>query len=367
MAENKLNSVNEIIESPKFKSYDKTQQNEVLEEIIATGEATRHDVMLIYNNSIIDIPYLERLPYNVFLNIVINGRITGKELISLCNSSKLIQQQCNKPFTVEDTGETIPEYLFFLLLKDTAIDYDKIRQRRPNLSPRDVYFYYMVGDGVSYYRLDDKISYLVDMFGNPDYAPNDLFELLYGDNGNGNLGFLKWMVQRQDSFEYKRFGWIIGIIRQIFEDFGDLLLNEAGSLYDIDKISNQLGLTPEELLLNNYDEDLVNRDRITSFKELFPGIEFNLENYIEIVRNYPEYFRQYLLTIPKMADHETLLEKVAVVVNNINHAIGVASDYNYDKSKLLDSQDIEYLIRLHLRVLNDELKINTKFDLNQLL
>jgi hypothetical protein len=365
MDQDKLNSVKEIIESPKFKSYDKTQQNEVLEEIIATGEVPRHDVMVIYNGSIIDIPYLERLPYTVFLNVVINGRIAGKELISLCNSSKLIQQQCNKPFTVEDTRETIPEYLFFLLLKDTAIDYNKIRQRRPNLSPRDVYFYYTVGDGVSYYRLDDKISYLVDMFGNEEYAPNDLFELLYGDE-DGNLGFLRWMVQQLNLFEYKRFDWIIGIIYQIFKEFEDILL-EKGGLYDIDKMSNELGLTPEELLLNNYDQDLVNPDRMASFKELFPGIEFNLENYIEIVRNYPEYYRHYLLTIPKITDHQTLLGKAEILVDNINRSIQTTSNYNYDKSKLLDSQDIEYLIRLHLRVLNGELKINTKFDLNQLL
>jgi hypothetical protein len=364
MEQDKSGLLRQIITSPLFQSSNRQEQASMINQIIETGEVSKDDVMAIYND-INNIPYLEQLPYNVFLNVVINGGITGKELISLCNSSSKIKQQCNKPFKLEDTGETIPEYLFYLLLKHEDIDYDQVKLRRPNLSPRDVYFYYTVGDGVSYYRLDSKIAYMVDLFGNPDYTPNNLFELLYSDDDN-KLGFLRWMVQRHDSFEYKRFDWTIGVIYRISEDFEDLLF-EKGGLYDIDKMSDELGLTPEELLDNNYDDELIDSDRMASFKELFPGIEFTLENYIEIVRNYPEYFRQYLLTIPNITDHKSLLQRAEIVVNNINHAIDVATNYNNNSSKLLDRQDIEYLIRLHLRVLNGELKINTKFDLNQLL
>jgi len=356
MAQNNLDFVRMIITSSRFQAQSKTQQREVLEQIIATGEASRDDVVKIYNgNNNNDFAYLESLPYNVFLNVIINGDISGQSLINLCNTSNLINQQCNKPFKVEDTGETIPQYLFLLLLKKLGIDYDQIRQRIPDLSPRDLYFYYTVGDGLSYRRLNDKLVYIAENYNEDWLDVKDLYELLYEDDA-GKPAFLKHITITNNSVEYNRFLYAAREVYAAQDPFDNELLS------DLDEAAERLDMTTERLLYGAYHRKHYGEKE---FHQLFPGVEFTFENYMEIVQNYPEYFRQFLLSIPDISDHSYLFINIKDIINNINEYI--EEDENVDRSKLLDDQDIEYLIRLHLRILSGELTIATKFRINDLI
>jgi len=355
MEQDKYNLVRQIITSPAFQSYDKEQQNEVLEQIISTGEISRDHVMTIYNNR--SVSYLERLPYNVFLNVIINGEITGKSLIDLCNSSPLINQQCNKPFKLENSDQAVPQYLFVLLLQKIGVNYEEVKQKKPNISPRDVYFYYTVGDGVSYRRLTDKLVYIDENYNEDWVDVENLFELLYEDD-SGKPAFLKHITITNNSVEYNRFLYASREVYAAQDPFDNELLS------DLDEAAERLDMTTERLLYGAYHRKHY-EDREKKFHQLFPGVDFTFENYMEIVQNYPEYFRQFLLSIPDISDHYTLFNEIGNIVNNINQHM--EEDENVDRSKLLDDQDIEYLIRLHLRILSGELNISTKFKIDDLI
>ena len=361
--DDKLKLVRQIIISPAFQTSSKEQQKEILEQIIETGEISSDDIIEIYNTNLPGVSYLESLPYNVFLGVFINGDIAGKDLINLCNSSNLINQQCNKPFKVEDTGETIPQYLFVLLLQKMGVDYYQVRQRRPNLSPRDIYLYYFVGDGVRFRRLDDKLKYITSILDEESFMPKNLFDLLYDENGE-QPGFLNTLFGYHRSLQFKKVQYVLETINNIIEDFLDVL-GDIPALSEIDDIAKRLGQTSEELLTPWFELDLVNNRRMDGFHHLFPNYEFTLENYIKISSNYLENFRQDLLSHPAASDYNTLFGIAENTANHINKYIGHSD--NLDLSKLFDHQDVEYIIKLHMRILSGELKINTPLQIDDLL
>jgi hypothetical protein len=370
--EKQLDHVKDIIRSSRFQLSSESEQQKFLNQIVTTGEVSIEDVMSIYNNV-----YLETLPYNVFLNIILNGDISGINLLNLCNSSPLINNQCNKSFKSEDTGETIPQYLFVLLLRKAGINYEQIIKRKPNLLPRNVYYYYFVGDGVRFNRLKDKLIYMAVILKQDTFIPDNLYDLLYNNNEfeKGTRFFKDLLNVKLKNLE--RFNYSNYILQDVENEFQDEFLDpeqSSTSLTQIAEIEEKTGIAAKELLLDSFKSDSKNPHNIKRFHLLFPGSEFTLQNYVTIVRNNQEYFRRYLLGIPGIADYDKLLKTAQEAVNTYIEYI-ISSKYvsidhpklpDIDHSKLLDNDDIIYIIKLHMRVLRGELKLNTPFQIDQL-
>src|SRR5579885_1007696 len=81
---------------------------------------------------------LESLDYNIFLTLVRKGKIEGKDLIRLCNTSRKLNEYSSRSFQVKNSegvyvGEPIPQYLFVILLNDKRI------RIFPGQNPREIY------------------------------------------------------------------------------------------------------------------------------------------------------------------------------------------------------------------------------------
>src|SRR5579885_323982 len=77
------------------------------------------------NSSIYVGNILESLDYTTFLTLIRRGKIEGKDLIYLSNTSRKLKEYCNRSFQIKNSEgkivETISQYLFFILLKDRGI------------------------------------------------------------------------------------------------------------------------------------------------------------------------------------------------------------------------------------------------------
>jgi len=142
--EQSFNLVKTILRSPIFHSQSLEQRINILNQILVTGEVTREELSHLINevqqqiqdenkNPLLNDPrFIERLDYNGFLNLVIRSDIKGKDLISLCNTSRKLNGYCNKALILPN-GQIIDQYLFILLL-------NKMRVKLfPGQIPREVY------------------------------------------------------------------------------------------------------------------------------------------------------------------------------------------------------------------------------------
>jgi hypothetical protein len=89
----------------------------------------------------------ELLDYNSFLNIVKRGKITGRDLLALCQTSKKLNEYCNRSFQVTDSkgdkvGDPIPYYLFYSILTDCKI------RVLPGQNIKDIFKQRMIGGRV---------------------------------------------------------------------------------------------------------------------------------------------------------------------------------------------------------------------------
>jgi hypothetical protein len=364
MEDNTVKIVKDIILSRKFQSYEKPQQMGVLEKIIQTGDVPKETVMNIYANSIT--VYLESLPYNVFLNIILNNDIKGRELFNLCNSSPLINEQCNKSFTLENSDTVVPQYLFVLLLNKAGIDYEKIKQKRPKILPRNMYYYYFVGDGVSFRRLQDKFLYIVNALDQEGFMPKDLCDLLY-TRYEIKPKFFEHLVYAHRTIYLKRFDYINEIAGESEDILEPLNIEVPNNIEELLKIIAKITKDSyEEILLRFYNYIKDDPKRVDNFHKLFPDYELTVDNIAILIKNSAEYFRQHLLAINSYSnDHYKLFKIATEIADNIN--MHIEEDPKADLSKLLDKDDIEYIIRLHMRVLSGDLNIYTPFTLSDLL
>jgi len=147
--------VRQILTSPLFLTKTTLEQRAILEQVIKTGEITREDVFYLINavNDELTLQQqdqdrvkvlLTSLDYNTFLKLVLDNNIEGQQLIALCNTSRKINDYCNRSFQLlNNQGVPIDkpqdQYLFRLLL-------DKMKVRIPfGKFPRNVYIERIVG------------------------------------------------------------------------------------------------------------------------------------------------------------------------------------------------------------------------------
>jgi alpha-tubulin suppressor-like RCC1 family protein len=147
--------VRQILRSPAFLAQSIEQKIATLDQIEATGEITRKEVSDLINEEktnqdLVAIKEQLNSPmvnYDLFQTIILSSNIRGKHLIALCNSSKKINEFCNRPFQLKNrqgvpVGPPQEQYLFRLLL-------DQIRAKVPfGKTPREAYIERVVGVGV---------------------------------------------------------------------------------------------------------------------------------------------------------------------------------------------------------------------------
>ena len=125
--------IRQILRSPLFLSQSLDEQQATLDQIISTGEITREEVFKLISegaNKEQEIPNeeietismnLENFDHQSFINFILRGNIKGKDLIALCNTSRKLNDYCNRSFQPLDRygvpyGEEQTEYLFRMLL-----------------------------------------------------------------------------------------------------------------------------------------------------------------------------------------------------------------------------------------------------------
>lgn len=368
--------VKTIIDSPKFKALSEGEQLAVLEQIILTGEILRDELYQLYNTSNLENvsvgPTLTNLPYEVFVNLIQAGQLEGKDLIQLCNSSAKLREYCDRSFVLND-GQQISQYVFRLALQAIKIDTDKIIAKYSVkgrvLTPKDIYIYYTIGDGVYYDDLAEKLRHVVDIaverFGWRLEFPKTLGDLLYYQSDYG-FEFLGRGGNKDDP-DYTLFNHGHNAIYEISQE--DYLDN----VFDLDSMASISGKSMEELVEPIYEVFRVIADEEDRQGRQKPGKVrsiVTLEQLIQIIRNYPEYYRQYLLKNPYPEDQ--LKQYILMGYKNVTD---VLKDYSRDDAldpldlNLLElsQNDISYLIKLHHRIITGDLKINTPFLKDELL
>jgi len=148
--EQAFNLVRQILRSSAFLAQSTDQQQQTLDQIIATGEISARDVYNLLQdeinnqsvngnqlNSTNKYAYLENLPYDVFVNIIDQGQITGRDLIHLCNSSAKLRQICLKTRqSVDNQGKVYKsesQYVYRRIFNQMGI------QIGPNDNPSEIY------------------------------------------------------------------------------------------------------------------------------------------------------------------------------------------------------------------------------------
>ena len=143
--------VRQILTSQRFRAQTTDQQQATLDEIVATGEITREEIFnliteqakkeydaKVYGNVNNMIRGLEGLDYTTFVNVIMSGKIRGRDLLSLCTTSKKLNDYCNRSFQPTTRqgvpyGEKQDQYLFKILLDKAGV------QPKNGETPKDAY------------------------------------------------------------------------------------------------------------------------------------------------------------------------------------------------------------------------------------
>jgi len=136
--------VREILRSPLFLQQSIDEQQAILDKILETGEITRQELFNVISQEEArlrqptelenrqpekinrDAQLLNSLDYNTFLTFILTGNIKGKHLITLCNTSRKLNEYCNRSFQPlnnqgQGYGQAQSQWLFRLLLDRMGI------------------------------------------------------------------------------------------------------------------------------------------------------------------------------------------------------------------------------------------------------
>lgn len=362
--DNLLEQAKTILTDPNFSKLPLAKIKEVFSYFLGKG-LTKADLENILNPpKRKEITYLESLPYNVLVNLVLVGNIADKDLIRFCNSSPLLKEQCDRTFNAE--GKIIPEYIFYILLQKLGV------KLKPGESPKARYMKAM-NNRESFLRLKARfeIRFAIEQKLNSDEyitPPLNLYDAFYNFFG--------------------LFGKVIINYRgnPIKQDY-DLGINLILLLYTIQKLTfNQLLETT-----NNADE-------------LIFGHEMSLLYYSELLKKSPEEVVNMVyplygngLTLPASQIMEDLINineiylkgirelfnssylypqglKIAVteswenIISVLEREIDISDEDDLtdeiqmlNQIRNLDERDIDYVIYLHTLVLSGELPVLTPF------
>lgn len=296
---------------------------------------------------------LEDISYGVFLSIVNN--LEGKDLINLCNSSRKLNAYCNKPLTLLN-GKVIDQYLFRVLLEKSGIGGNEIEHYQainPILTPREIYK--RKEDILSYNRLTEKLKKLEKEA--YVYPPRIFFDLLYNEEEN-DCGFLQnYFRPQRDNINYLKAEKGLNLLDTIRSDQG------IPFFPDLKSIAEKSNQTSIELIKPYYDEfkkihiykkisDLKkNMDRVYISKDQV--INLSLDELLEIVTNYTEYYHKYLLETAKLLTQNDF-EKVKESIDEVD-------------IQFLDDDDIKFLIKLHNKIMKGNLKLSDPLTLESIL
>jgi hypothetical protein len=297
--EDKFEQARKILLHPNFKKLSPTQIQDVYKTLLASG-LTKSDIMAIIRSSTpkqkTNLTYLEYLPYNVLVNLVMTGNIEGKDLISLCVSSPLINEKCNKAFNAE--GKVIPQYLFYLLLKKMGFPLEGITNYRD--------FYVRYSQEKVFNSFNEKLQQLKKLLKQESDSSKDLHTLFYSMRRDGLhliisdplVGGIKYMdLPQQVRIFYDQADNVIYELKNLEEYFRQNGLSEdalpRGTIVNLDIFLEIIGISKENFL--NYGAPFYILSGILSHQNL------------EHLSNAQEFFREAL---------NMLLEEAYVTIEN---------------------------------------------------
>jgi|SRR5579885_1548813 len=401
MENEKLNLVRLILISPLFHEKSIEDKLQVLNQIIATGEVSQNDVNNLIQEklqkqqlSISNLSYLEKLPYDVFINLIVKGNIEGKDLIRLCNSSPVLNEFCNRSFKVQDTNEIIPQYLFYLLVKKMGF------QPSPNQNSRE--FYKILIRHRPFFSLDLKFKILEGATEREGdrcirYSGN-IYDLLYNDEQH-TLGLLKYMLAGDKNIELTRkidnlYGFRWHIVDKIYKfKPEDMLTKRVETAFrlpaDLRELAKFLNITLEDLIktfeeykFRRYDYDIqlenYNINDLLNINQLFSNLlnevvgEISDEKIIERIKSSfknscegpVEYYNDYLDVDDAMIEEAQSEEETLKIMQDqerIENDIKALTEISE-----LSNDEVDYLFFLHKLVLSGKLPVLTRYTFEEL-
>lgn len=220
----RLHAARKILQHQNFSKLTPEQIQAVYRNLLSQG-ITKTEINQILEEKRKEITYLENLPYNVFVNLVLVGQINGRDLVNFCNSSPLINDKCNKPFKSE-SGHIIPQFIFTVVLQKMGIP---VRE-----NPREQYVNLIQHKSLNTFTY--KLSIILDLLERRNFEfPNTIYDLIYGF--------------RNFSFE-------------LLEQIGNLNPESKTLINSLDKLIRELEFS------NNPDYNHIVKTHVSNFLEL---------------------------------------------------------------------------------------------------
>lgn len=398
-----IEQARKILLHDNFKKLSPQQIQEVFQSLLTSG-LTKDDIKNILTSSEIpsfssalptrkDVSYLESLPYNVFINLILTQGIEEKDLIHLCNSSPMINEYCNRSFKLE-AGELIPAYVFYLILKK------KGRILKPGQNPRE-YYKQIISNDYAFRKLNQRLRLFTELqhtIDDKDYSQFDLpraatiYELLYDPDKGLLYGLLNPLKSTENGELLASVNYAFLVLINLRENIKITLLNSpqfAGidiaeeRIQKINKylngikptfvnFANLLNQTPEQLLSSTYFS--MQTAYLMSFHEFRTrGLEYLKtilikanEIFIYLINKIQEsekdirelissnWYKQIIKVNEELIEKENVFnEEDRQEIENIETQI--------TENMTLSKEEINYILYLHQLVLSGELPVLTPF------
>jgi hypothetical protein len=383
--ENKFEQAKRILLHPNFKKLTPTQIQQLYKTILASG-LTKADISKILKSKNVQSTYLEAMPYDLFLNFVLEGDIQGADLISLCNSSPLINEKCNKAFTAE--GKVIPQYLFYILLQ--RMDLPKLTS---NMDYRTLYK--KVIENKPFFSVSRKLKILDQAEKYGDFSimryPNSIKNLLYGHYRNfgpfGDLNFRNVEAEADGPTILTDRYYFVSDLEDNLREFLDYirdnypLINFKFFSRDINVLTKEIGLTLEEFkrkIYGSYLKELkqngVSISKKRAEKDFYEFINFN-EIFRLFLVDWTNYFGDQLVDlISNIKDTWTDMvdDTIEIVQQASNEGIGEKEEAlifieQLESISTLTDEEADYLVSLHEKVLAGKLPVLARFKFEELI
>ena len=390
MEENKSDVVKHILASDTFRNADDETKDEIINEIAATGELSKDDILHIRDNlNKLDVSYLESLPYDVFVNVILAGNIRGKDIIRLCNASTKLNKYCHKDYRLKD-GRILDQYLFRRLL-EKEFQYGDSEDFK-DYYPRELYEEFAIQNFRDLiYLLEDILS----VGSNKEIIlPKTLKELLYrlsNDIYSSHIPLLSDLQIDPKAPDYGGLLWTkdilnngSNIIRTVSQ-----ILNLKTTETDVRIYAQKLNMSLEQLLDFLIKNVKLRQVFSPTFKAMLEGMldDRNFFNSVHnillgyeaayqlILRNslptdYDELFQMIKHDFLELLDRESRNLGVKyeddLITKNISQEFKDARDrlnqIRKDLNEGVYDHVIDYLILLHKKIIDGKLSVLTPVD-----